>query len=383
MMMGYSSESDIDYEQPQYKRKKLSDPQVCIVCQFSDARSTGYDIVIAPKSSSSSSSPNTMTIRPALRLKTGHDMFAFCGLGSTLYLFDYQPSTSAYRLDLSPHLLASGPTVELGIDDLTHVSCMRHPKHLHQAIPTPDGTKILVFSQVIKFNEDTGLAGGNNFELYDPSTDTWLLLPGIQDDCFDEDHCWARIMDYAFVDDTTFFIQMARRNSRKSKKTIFCLNLDTIARGWQRQDNYFGSHSVCMRRSFGRFHVIEETLCVTPHHIYDLRRRRRRRRDEESLVVGPWAPDFRESAAADSVWLVDGNKVGGKYTFCTLMAGIRRRTREPKLVVALHQFDVACYREHEEELSNSILPGERFDIFPLGHNKCREFDPIHFFTISN
>ncbi|GER50644.1 pyrimidine-specific ribonucleoside hydrolase RihA [Striga asiatica] len=382
MMMGYSSESDIDYEPPQYKRKKLSDPQICIVSEFSDARSNGYDIVIAPKSSSSSSSssssPNTMTIRPAFRLKTGwdsYDTFAFCGLGSTLYLFDDEPSTSAYRLDLSPHLLASGlPTVELGIDDLTHVSCMRHPKRLNQAIPTPDGTKILVFSKLIKFDRDTGLTGCNDFELYDPSTDTWLLLPGIQDDCFDG---LTRIMDYAFVDDTTFFIQMDRRPSRKSNRAIFCLNLDTIARGWRRLDNYFGARSIHMRRSFGRFHVIEETLCVTPHHIYDLRRRR----DEESLVVGPWAPDFRVSAAV-SVWLVDGNKVGGKYTFCTLTAGIRRRTREPKLVMALHHCDVARYREHGE-LSNSILPGERFDIFPLGHSKCREFDPVLFFTISN
>ncbi|CAA0815233.1 Unknown protein [Striga hermonthica] len=388
-MMGYSSESD--------KRKKLSvDPQICIVCEFSDATSQGYDIVIAPttsSSSSSSSSPNTITIRPALRLKIDMDTltgFAFCGLGSTLYMFDYKPSTSAYKLDLSQHLASGRPTrtVDLGIADLTLVSCMCHPKYLVQAIPTPDATKILVFSQLIEFNEDTGFTGGNNFELYDPSTDTWLLLPGIQDDyCFDEDHYLAHIMDYAFVDDTTFFIQTARSLSTKSKRTIFCLHLDTIARGWRRLDNYFGAHSVLMRPSFGRFHVIEETLCVTPHHIYDLRRRRssrRSRRDEESslvnLVLGPCAPDFRPSAA-DSVWLLDG-KLQGKYTFCTLTAGIRRKTREPKLVMALHHCDVAGYRE-DGELSNSILPGERFNFFPLGHKKCRTFDPIHFFTISN
>ncbi|CAA0815198.1 Unknown protein [Striga hermonthica] len=401
MMMGgyYSSESDIDYEEPpEPQYKLLSDPQVCIVCKFADATSHGYDIVIAPtSSSSSSSSSNTITIRPALRLKTGmstYDGFAFCGLASTLYLFDMTPSTSAYMLDLSPHLASGLPTVEFGIADLTLVSCMRHPKRIPNAIPTPDATKILVFSRLIEFDRGTGLAGGTSFELYDPSTDTWLLLPGIQDDyCFGVDHCLAHITKYAFVDDTTFFIQTAEGNSNSSKRTIFCLHLDTIARGWQRLDNYFGAHSVLRRQSFDRFHVIEETLFVTPHHIYDLRRRRRRRRRDEqesslvNLVLGPLAPDFRLSAP-DSVWLLDGNnnnnKVGGKYTFCTLRTGIRRRTREPKLVMALHHCDVARYREDGEELSNSILPGERIDIvFPLVHTKCRAFDPIHLFTISN
>ncbi|CAA0824306.1 Unknown protein [Striga hermonthica] len=397
-IMDYSPESDIDYEEPpepQYKRKKLLsvDPQICIVCKFSDrtskGTSEGYDIVIAPTSSlSSSSSPNTITIRPAVRLNTGLDTyegFAVCGLASTLYLFEDGPSTSAYRLDLSPHLLASGrrptPTVDLGIPDLTPVSCMRHPKHLVQAIPTPDATKILVFSQLIKFDKDTRFAGGKDFELYDPSTDTWLLLPGIQDDyCFDAFHCRDRIVDFGFVDETTFFIQTVEGNSNNSRKTIFRLHLDTIARGWRRLDNYFGAHSVLMRSSFGRFHVIEETLCVTPHHIYDLRRRRDEEESLVNLVLGPWAPDFRQSAA-DSVWLLDG-KLQGKYTFCTLTAGIRRRTKEPKLVMALHHCDVTHYRK-DLELSNNILPGERIDFFPLGHNKCSEFDPIHFFTISN
>ncbi|GER31716.1 amino acid/amide ABC transporter ATP-binding protein 1 HAAT family [Striga asiatica] len=288
---------DIDYEppEPQYKRKKLSDPQI----KFTDATSNGYDIVIAPTSSSSSSSPNTntITIRPAVRLKTAirsETCFAFCGLGLTC-----------------PRLWAA----HRGAGDYRP-----HPRELQSTSTTPDA---LVFSKLIKFDQDTGLAGGTNFELYHPSTDTWLLL----DNCFDVGHCLAYITDYAFVDDT-----------------------------------WFGARSLLMRTSFGRFHVIEETLCVTPHHIYDLRRRRRR--DEESLVnllLGPGAPPH-------SVWLLNGNKLQGKYTFCILTAGIRRRTREPKLVMGLHHCDVARYREHGE-LSKSILPGERIDFFPLGHTK--------------
>ncbi|KAL8544796.1 hypothetical protein ACS0TY_005134 [Phlomoides rotata] len=213
---------------------------------------------------------------------TGH---AFCVLRSTLYIFGgydlRRPCPPESEKKYAKRFVLPGDidndilvNVKKDGTVLDSIPIMRHLKSFPQAVPTPDGRKILVFSSLL-----SPLESVRTFELFDPQKNEWEDLPVLpwnydsleQPPFTDQKNEWedlpvlpwnydsleqppfTEVQSYSFIGECHFFVETE----------LGSYALDLVKREWSRL--YTPRLPAC-----GYFVMAKDRYAITPGTAYHL-----------------------------------------------------------------------------------------------------------------
>ncbi|KAL8524068.1 hypothetical protein ACS0TY_013875 [Phlomoides rotata] len=181
---------------------------------------------------------------------------AFCVLRSTVYIFggySYRPKPDpeclekyAKRFELPVEV---GTDILVKDEKLESIPIMTHPK----AVPTPDGQKILVFSEL-----HSPLESSRTFELFDPQDNEWEDLPVLPLDYpgFEPPtYFYSEVRSYSFICERLFFVET----------DLGSYALDLVHKEWSRL-------YVPPLPARGYFVMAKDRYAITPgtaYHLFD------------------------------------------------------------------------------------------------------------------
>ncbi|KAK6144167.1 hypothetical protein DH2020_020987 [Rehmannia glutinosa] len=356
------------------KGQKLSPRKVCMISVL--PMSPEFHIYIVDLNSRElNSRANTddglIPLSPSIRLDWENDGTAFCVIDSTLYMFECKQK-SVFFIDLSSSESYSG--AKLDKSKLPRAGDMEHTKRTPYAIPTPDG-KILLFSNVIPFVRGSTDKTGDervDFELYDPSAKSWQKLPGLfLHGSYRQNDFW--ITGLNFINKSTVFLV-------SSNSEMFALDLNSLDKGWDRRDSFYGAGYVPGNCS--RFFVIEEEMCLAPNHAYDTKT------GKGWFEYPPPSADATTVFFPNQVTPLDGDN--GEYNFCNVLStpnSLQEALIEgnyTRMMITLYNCDLNKYRAEKQEIGDRASP--TIDIvksfkFLLDDKEFCCFIPLYLFPI--
>ncbi|KAL8487523.1 hypothetical protein ACS0TY_023996 [Phlomoides rotata] len=198
---------------------------------------------------------------PAVRFifPSRNSFLAFCVLRSTVYIFGgygHRPPDPegqekyAKRYELPVEV---GTDILVKDEKLQSIPIMTHPKSLPKAVPTPDGQKILVFSEFL-----SPLESSRTFELFDPQDNEWEDLPVLPWDYpFFEPpaYSYSEVRSYSFICERFFFVET----------NLGSYALDLVRKEWSRLN-------VPPLPACGYFVMAKDQYAITPgtaYHLFD------------------------------------------------------------------------------------------------------------------
>ncbi|KAK6144303.1 hypothetical protein DH2020_021123 [Rehmannia glutinosa] len=328
-----------------------------------------YDIFILDLNSKSHDD-ELIRVRPTIRVKQVDENNLFYIFGSTLYMIDSHvgwinyspnPAKSVYTFDLSSYLhdddVVTEPNLKiLEKSDMVKIPDMLHPKLRPYATPIPSG-ELLVFSSSFDRDDYAEMSGERDFELFDPNTGSWKLLPGIPYDWdnhrinkYTSNHFF--ISSFTFTSESTIFIETSTPSTAGDITTsMFSIDLESPDNGWKKWETFYGATDTGCHDY--PFLVIEEELCLTTFGACDITKRDRGRRDWYVFPYPSYDLHIVDSSSIKATVHLDDVK-NGQCNFCLLESALDRQANSLYITVFAYHCDLAKYREDKRKKGDYV-----------------------------
>ncbi|CAH9123458.1 unnamed protein product [Cuscuta epithymum] len=301
-----------------------------------------FDLEDRPDSDDSNGNPPPLL--PFIRIDGSYGMdqgWGFCVLDSILYISGEKKSV--YKVDLSKLSTCTSDNYKAEKIQAEMLSLKNSPESM--AISMPGGTERVLVLSTRNLCKNSSLRTTIDFEIYDPKTGIWEMLPG--SDKWEDDHVavWFDIPSFTVPNNNKSLLLIQTDSDVPS---IFALNFLSPHEGWRKLETYSGVKRIPVTE-WPHCFFVEDEICLTDYGAYDIRDPRRFfsfPKPERLEYPSSWSYFTPHSTQAT---LLGYDSDTGDCEFCVVELGLSFYDRSAWLQQCVYKFNLKEYRSEKEK----------------------------------